>query len=96
MPRSRIERIREKIRLRQYDMSAHKVEEMAEDELDMIDVETAIGNGRITRTEKDDLRGPKYVVEGIGLRPTEISWSSRTLHQRWPLSIITVYEITHD
>ena len=65
MPRSRIERIREKIRLREYDMSAHAMEEMAEDELDVIDVETAIGNGRISRSEKDDPRGTKYVVEGI-------------------------------
>jgi hypothetical protein len=47
MPRTAIERIRKKIRLRQYDMSAHVMEEMAEDELDVIDVETAIGNGRI-------------------------------------------------
>lgn len=42
MPRSRIERVREMIRLRQYDMSAHATEQMAEDELDVIDVETAI------------------------------------------------------
>jgi hypothetical protein len=35
MPRSRIERIREKVRLRQHDMSAHAMEEMAEDGLDI-------------------------------------------------------------
>ena len=64
MPRSRIERIREKIRRQLYDMSAHAMEEMAEDELDIEDVEQAILNGRIARIEKDDFRGTKYVVEG--------------------------------
>ena len=34
MPRSWIERIRDKVRLREYDMTMHAVEEMAEDGLD--------------------------------------------------------------
>ena len=96
MPRSRIERIREKIRLRQYDMSAHAMEEMAEDKLDVIDVETAIGNARIARTEKNDPRGTKYIVEGIGSdkqRAVEVvgrfTSSGRYL-------IITVYGITRE
>ena len=60
MPRSPIERVREKIRLRQYDMTAHAMEEMAEDDLDIIDVEHAVLSGRIARLEKDDPRGNKY------------------------------------
>jgi hypothetical protein len=35
--RNDIDRIREKIRLRQYDMSAHAMEEMAEDLLTILD-----------------------------------------------------------
>lgn len=66
MSRSRIECIRERVRLRQHDMSAHAMEEMAEDGLDIEDVEQAILNGRIARIEKGDPRGTKYVVEGIG------------------------------
>ncbi len=54
MPRSRIERIRERVRLRQYDMSAHAMEEMAEDGLDIEGVEQAILNGHIARIKKDD------------------------------------------
>ncbi len=65
MPRSRIERIRERIRLRQYDMTVHAVEEMAEDDLDITDVEQAVLTGRIKRIERDDPRGNKYVIEGI-------------------------------
>jgi hypothetical protein len=96
MPRSSIERIREKIRLREYDMSAHAMEEMAEDELDVIDVETAIGNGRITRSEKDDPRGAKYVVEGIGFdRKKSVGVVGRFTNTGRYL-IITVYAITHE
>ncbi len=42
MPRSNIARIRERIRQRQYDMSVHAMEEMAEDGLDIVDVESAV------------------------------------------------------
>jgi len=67
VPRSDIERIREKIRLCQYDMSAHAMEEMAEDLLTILDVEEAVLSGRVIRVEKDDLRGTKYVVVGTAL-----------------------------
>ena len=48
MRRSWIERIRESIRSRQCDMTAHATEEMAEDELDVVDVEHAILTARRT------------------------------------------------
>jgi hypothetical protein len=67
MPRSRLERIREKIRLQQYDMTVHAVEEMAEDNLDIPDVEHAVLTGRIARIERDDPRGNKYVIEGVAV-----------------------------
>lgn len=47
-------------------MSAHAMEEMAEDGLDIEGVEQAILNGRIARIKKDDPRGTIYVVEGVG------------------------------
>jgi hypothetical protein len=96
MPRSRIERIREKIRLREYDMSAHAMEEMAEDELDVIDLETDIGNGRITRSEKDDPRGTKYVVEGIASDQQRSVGVVGRFTDTGRYLIITVYEISHE
>lgn len=82
------------IRLGEYDMSAHAVDEMADDDLDIIDVEGAILSGRITRVETDGPRGARYVVEGTaadGLTPVGVvgrfTRSDRYL-------IITVYEIT--
>ena len=94
MPRSNIERIREKIRLRQYDMSGHAMEEMAEDNLDIEDVEVVILHGRIGRVERDDSRGTKYVVEGIAVDgETPVGVVGRFVTTGRYL-IITVYEIT--
>ncbi len=68
MTRSDIDRIKEKIRLRQYDMSAHAMEEMAEDFLTILDVEAAVLSGQVIRSQKDDPRGTKYIVVGRHLK----------------------------
>ena len=94
MPRSRVERIRKKIRLRQYDMTVHAMEEMAEDNLDIIDIENAVLNGRLARVEKDDPRGNKYMIEGVAVDGiTPVGVVGRFTHSDRYL-IITVYEIT--
>ena len=46
-------------------MTVHAMEEMAEDDLDILDVEQALLNGEVVRREKDDPRGTKYVIEGL-------------------------------
>ena len=48
-------------------MSAHAMEEMAEDLLTILDVEEAVLSGQIIRVKKDDSRGTKYVVVGTAL-----------------------------
>lgn len=94
MPRSDIDRIREKIRLRQYDMSAHAMEEMAEDLLTILDVEEAVLSGQVVRLEKDDPRGTKYVVVGTSLdQQTPVGVVGRFASTGRYL-IITVYEVT--
>ena len=94
MPRNDLDRIREKIRLQQYDMSAHAMEEMAEDFLTILDVEEAVLSGRVVRVEKDDLRGSKYVVVGTALdRHTPVGVVGRFASSGRYL-IITVYEVT--
>jgi hypothetical protein len=94
MPRKWLDQIREKIRLRQYDMSSHAMEEMAEDGLDIFDIEHAVLNGSIARIEKDDPRGTKYVIEGTGAdQLTPVGVVGRfTGDERY--LIITVYEVT--
>jgi len=94
VPRSDIDRIREKIRLRQYDMSAHAMEEMAEDLLTILDVEEAILSGQVIRVEKDDPRGTKYIVVGTALdQQTPVGVVGRFASTGNYL-IITVYEVT--
>ncbi len=94
VPPNDIYRIREKIRLRQYDMTAHAMEEMAEDLLTILDIEEAVLSGRIIRVEKDDPRGTKYVVAGTALdHQTPVGVVGRFLSNERYL-IITVYEIT--
>ena len=92
MARSRIERIRQRIRRRECDMSAHAMEEMAEDLLDIIDVESAILTGSITRIERDDPRGIKYVVRGLAAdKQTSVGVVGQFGNERFV--IITVYQV---
>lgn len=94
MSRSDINCIREKIRLRQYDMSAHAMEEMAEDFLTILDVEEATLNGQLIRVEKDDPRGTKYVIVGTALdQQTSVGVVGRFASSEQYL-IITVYAVT--
>jgi hypothetical protein len=92
MPRRALERIREVVRTQRYDVTKHAVDEMAEDGFDIVDLETAILNGRITKTERDDLRGVRYTIQGVAAdgvtpvaarlgalqRPVDTSSSPRT------------------
>lgn len=74
-------------------MSAHAMEEMAEDLLDIEDVECVIFNGKVSRIERDDIRGTKYVVEGIALDgKTPVGVVGRFASTGRYL-VITVYEI---
>ena len=45
-------------------MSAHATEEMAEDDLNIVDVEQAILTGRVVQIRRDDPRGNKYLIDG--------------------------------
>jgi hypothetical protein len=75
-------------------MSAHAMEEMAEDGLDIVDVEHAVLHGEITRIERDDPRGTKYVIEGIAADdPVRVGVVGRFLETGRYL-IITVYGFT--
>jgi Domain of unknown function (DUF4258) len=94
MSRGEIDGIRERVRLRQYDMSAHAMEEMAEDFLTIEDIEEAVLNGRISRVETDDPRGTRYIIVGIAIdRQTPVGVVGRFASNGRYL-VITVYEVT--
>lgn len=93
MPHRLIDRIREKIRLREYDMTVHAMEEMAEDDLDILDVEEAVLAGRVVRTDRRGPQGTKYIVQGLALdHETFVGIVGRFTSTNRFL-IITVYEI---
>ncbi|WP_233718086.1 DUF4258 domain-containing protein [Nostoc sp.] len=75
-------------------MSAHAMEEMAEDMLTILDVEEAVLRGQVIRVEKDDPRGTKYIVVGTALdQQTPVGIVGRFASNGRYL-IITVYEVT--
>jgi len=94
MPRRTLERIRARIRLGQFDMTAHATEEMCEDDLDIFDVEHALLGGEVVRTEKDDPRGTRYVIEGTAADHKRSVGVVGRFTTAGCYLIITVYEIT--
>ncbi len=94
MYRKILARIRECVRLGQYDMTAHATEEMAEDYLDILDLESAVMTGTIYRVETGDVRGDKYVIRGFAADDmTPVGVVGRFADETRYL-IITVYEVT--
>jgi hypothetical protein len=86
-----INRIKEKVRSRQYVMTLHAEEEMADDDLSIFDVEGAILTGQIVERQKDPMSAEwKYVIKGHGLDDTSISVIVK-LSPTGKLVIITVY-----
>jgi hypothetical protein len=88
---SAIEKIRAKIRMRDYYLSSHAEEEMADDGFERSDVEYAILKGVVEKKLTRDPRGTRYRVEG----PAEDGRLMHTLCrfcETGPLVIITVYE----
>lgn len=75
-------------------MTVHAMEEMAEDDLDILDVEEAILNGQIVRRHKKDPRGTKYTVEGLALDGERLVGVVGRFHRTDRFLIITVYEVT--
>jgi hypothetical protein len=69
------------------------MDEMAED---ILDVEHAVFHGQITRTERDDPRGTKYVIESMALdQNTSVGVVGRFTGTGRYL-IITVYAISKE
>jgi hypothetical protein len=86
-----IEKIRDKIRKRDYYLSSHAEEEMAEDSFERLDVENAILQGFVQKKMTHDPRGTRYRVEGPAHDGRLMHVLCR-LKEAGSLIIITVYE----
>lgn len=85
-----IERIREKIRSRDYYLSSHAEDEMAEDGFDRADVENAILHGFVEKKLTRDPRGTRYRIEGPARDDRLMNVLCRA-DETGSLIIITVY-----
>jgi hypothetical protein len=87
-----LKRIRERIRRREFDVTAHARKELLEDAFDVYDVESGILCGAVLERQKDRVTGErKYRIQGTtGYgRPVEIV---AKINATGRVTIITVYE----
>jgi Domain of unknown function (DUF4258) len=86
-----LQRIRDKIKARQYVMTIHAEEEMSDDNLSIYDIEQAILTGEILERQKDRITAEsKYRIKGLAMDNNEIEIIAK-LSQTGKLVIITVY-----
>jgi hypothetical protein len=86
-----IDRIREKIRSRDYYLSSHAEDEMAEDGFERKDVENAVLTGTVEKKLTRDPRGTRYQLEGPACDGRLMNVLCR-FKETGPLIIITIYE----
>lgn len=88
-----LERIRNAILDGRYTLTEHAYDEMGEDNLDVLDVESAILTGQIDQVLTKDPRGTRYVIVGDATDlKTPVGVVARFVEHD-QLLIITVYEV---
>jgi hypothetical protein len=88
-----LRRLRDKIRRREYVMTFHAEDEMEDDGLTILDVESCILSGRILQRQKDRETGDwKYGVRGRIIDGAEIDVIVK-ISRSGKLVIITTYRI---
>jgi hypothetical protein len=93
MANREFERIRNAILDSRYTLTEHAYDEMAEDNLDVLDVESGILTGEIDQVLTMDPRGTRYVVIGSATdQQTPVGVVVRFV-DRDQLLVLTVYEI---
>ncbi|MEW6202661.1 MAG: DUF4258 domain-containing protein [bacterium] len=89
---TKIQRIRQKILDREYYLSSHAEDEMADDRLEREDIENAILKGKIEKKLTRDVRRTRYRIEGPAKDGRPINVICR-LKEDNGLIIITVYAL---
>ncbi len=86
-------KIRACVRSGSYELTTHANDEMADDELSILEVESSMLSGRIVRIQKGDFLGDKYTIHGPGKHSeTRICTIGRFLASG-RYRIVTIYEI---
>jgi hypothetical protein len=84
-----LEEIQRRVREGKYDLTFHAVEEMAEDDLDIFDVEAAVLSGSVQKAESDDPRNKVYYCR-------HRRRSENRCRTRWPLDGYRYFSDRHD
>lgn len=93
MAHRRLDQIRNAVLDGRYTLTEHAYEEMDNDDLDVLDIESAILTGQIDQELTRDPRGTRYVVIGKGTDlETSVGVVVRFVEND-QLLIITVYEV---
>ena len=93
MASKELERIRGAILDQRYTLTEHACDEMNQDNLDVLDVETAILTGRVEQTLTRDPRGTRYVIVGKATDETTLVGVVLRFVEHDELLILTVYEV---
>jgi len=93
MPQGAIYKIRNAVKTENYDMTYHAIEEMAEDGLNIFDIENAMLNGKIIKIDKNDPRGAKFILKGMADNKSDLIGIVGRFKETGTFLIITVYKI---
>jgi hypothetical protein len=86
-----IDILRKKVRNKEYEFAIpHFFEEMANDDLQLVDIETAILNGKVRRRFTRDPRGARYEVVGSATDGRQVAIICR-MKDTGKLLFITTY-----
>ncbi len=77
-----------------YDLTLHAAEEMAEDYLDIYDIESAIFGGELVKTEIDDPRGTRCTIHGLSADKKRMVGVVGRIKETGVFLIITAYEVS--
>jgi hypothetical protein len=75
-------------------MTAHANEEMAEDYLDIDDVERAVMTGSVVQIQRDDPRGNKFVLHGTAQDGRTVVGVVGRFVSTGRYLIVTVYKVS--
>ena len=88
-----IDIIRKKVRNKEHEFTIpHFFEEMANDDLQLVDIETAILNGKVRRRFTRDPRGARYEVVGSAADGRQVAIICR-IKDTGKLLLITTYVV---
>jgi hypothetical protein len=93
MARSDIERIRDCVLNQCYSLTEHAYEEIAEDNLDVLDLESALLTGGIVNEFTHDPRGTRYEIHGYATDQATLVGVVVRFVLKDRLLVITAFEV---